>query len=305
MPETESTETVLPLLLGRYRVDGILGEGGLGTVVKAFDTRLKRMVAIKTLKRGSYASDPDQFRSLEERFAREAEAGSRMGSHPNLVTVHDLVVDADRTQYLIQEFVAGGTLSERIARGPITPADALRLTADVAQGLQAAHEMGLVHRDIKPANIFLAANGRAQVGDFGIAQIDDLSGRTRTTSGHPGTPLYMSPEQERHTTYLRPASDQYSLGLVLFEMLTGKVYKRVGARQATELLAAQLMPLPVLVGRMLADDPDHRYPAMADVVAAIRAVERHQAAWDDAMAAPVGSAASPPTALADQWTPRR
>ncbi|HEY8291532.1 MAG TPA: hypothetical protein VIG44_03545, partial [Thermomicrobiales bacterium] len=93
----QDDEARLPsLLLGRYRVEGMLGEGGLGMVVEAFDTRLKRMVAIKTLKRISYASEPDQFRALEERFAREAEAGSRMGSHPNIVGVHDLIIDAER-----------------------------------------------------------------------------------------------------------------------------------------------------------------------------------------------------------------
>ncbi len=204
--------------------------------VKAFDTRLKRLVAIKTLRRTSYASDPDQFRALEERFAREAEAGSRMGSHPNLVGVHDLLLDAERTQYLVLEYVAGGTLGERIARGALPLSDTLRLTTEIARGLHAAHESGLVHRDVKPANIFLTASQQAKVGDFGIAQIDDISGRTRTTSGHPGTPLYMSPEQERMTAYLRPASDQYSLGLVIFEMITGQIYKRIGARQAKQLL---------------------------------------------------------------------
>jgi serine/threonine protein kinase len=227
------------LLLDRYRVEEMLGEGGLGTVYRAYDTRLKRLVAIKTLKRGSFASDPDQFRALEERFAREAEAGSRMGSHPNLVGVHDLIIDADRTQYLILEYVPGGTLGERIAQGPILFTDTLHLAIDIAHALQAAHEMGLVHRDIKPANIFLSSAGRAKVGDFGIAQIDDISGRTRSSSGHPGTPLYMSPEQERLTAYLRPASDQYSLGLVLFEMLTGQTYIRSAARQAAAHLAEQ------------------------------------------------------------------
>src|SRR6476659_2981724 len=124
-------ETTPALLLDRYRVEGPLGEGGLGTVVKAFDTRLKRMVAVKTLKRSSYAADPDLFRALEERFAREAEAGSRMGSHPNLVTVYDLVTDAERTQYLILEYVPGGTLADRIRQGPLPLPDALRLTADI------------------------------------------------------------------------------------------------------------------------------------------------------------------------------
>jgi len=275
--DTDDEATLPAMLLDRYRVEGMLGEGGLGTVVKAYDTRLKRLVAIKTLRRTSYASDPDQFRALEERFAREAEAGSRMGSHPNLVGVHDLMLDAERTQYLVLEYVAGGTLGERIARGALPLADTLRLTTEIARGLHAAHESGLVHRDVKPANIFLTASEQAKVGDFGIAQIDDISGRTRTTSGHPGTPLYMSPEQERMTAYLRPASDQYSLGLVIFEMLTGQIYKRIGARQAALLLAKQSAPVRELITRMLADDPDDRYPSMEDVVRTAQSIERQRA----------------------------
>lgn len=267
-----------PLLLDRYRVGGMLGEGGLGTVVMAFDTRLKRRVAIKTLKRSLYSADPDQFRKLEERFTREAEAGSRMGSHPNLVTVHDFVSDADKTLHLILEYVAGGTLSGRIKGGIVPLDDALRLTAEAARGLQAAHDAGLVHRDIKPANIFIAGDGRAQIGDFGIAQIDDVSGRTQTTAGHPGTPVYMSPEQATTTGYVSPATDQYSLGLVLFEMLTGRVYRRLRKQEAAALLAAQPPPVVALIERMLAADPDDRYPAMRDLAAAITAIERTRAA---------------------------
>jgi len=266
------------LLLDRYRIEGMLGEGGLGSVYKAFDTRLKRLVAIKTLKASLAASHADTFRALQERFAREAEAGARMGVHPNVVAVHDLATDADGTQYLIQEFVAGGTLAERIARGPLPLPDALRITADVARALQAAHDKTLVHRDIKPANIFVTEEGRALVGDWGICQMDDVSGRTRAATGHPGTPLYMSPEQERMTAYLRPTPDQYSLGLVLFEMLTGQMYKRVGERQAATLLASQSERVIALVERMIEEHPDDRFPAMAEVQRGAERIARELAA---------------------------
>jgi len=252
------------LLLNRYRIEAMLGEGGLGTVYRAYDTRLKRMVAVKTLKR-ALVNDLDLFRSLEERFTREAEAGSRMGTHPHLVTVHDLVVEPDRTQYLIQEYVAGGTVATRIVAGKLPVADALRITADAADGLQAAHEAGIVHRDVKPANLFLTPEGRAKVGDFGIVQIDHISKRTRTTTGHPGTPLYMSPEQSSGTSYVRPESDQYSLGLVLFEMLTGSAYKRQRKAEVAAALASQPDMVRVMLARMLATDPDDRYPTMSDV----------------------------------------
>lgn len=262
------------LLLNRYRIEALLGEGGLGTVYRAFDTRLKREVAIKTLRRSIGASDPEYTRSLEERFVREAEAGSRMGSHPNLVTVHDLVTDTDGTLYLILEYVTGGTLAERIAKKPLPLPDALRIAADAARGLWAAHEKGLVHRDVKPTNIFLSGDGRAQIGDFGIAQIEHLSARTRITTGHPGTPLYMSPEQAQTTGYVQPTADQYSLGLVVFEMLTGEPYKRIGRPAAAALLAAQPVSIRILVARMLADDPDARYPTMAAALDAIQAIAR-------------------------------
>lgn len=102
------------LLLDRYPIEGLLGQGGLGTVYKAYDTRLKRTVAIKTLRRDAYTNGPDLFRSMEERFKREAEAGSRMHVHQNLVVVHDFVTDSDKSLYLIQEFVPGGTLADEI-----------------------------------------------------------------------------------------------------------------------------------------------------------------------------------------------
>ena len=265
--------TVSALLLGRYRVEGILGEGGIGSVVRAFDQRLRRTVAIKSLKRTLAAIEPSQLRAIEDRFGREAIAGSRMGSHPNLVAVYDLVTGPDETLYLILEYIAGGTLADRLrADGALPLADVLRLTADIARGMQAAHDVGLVHRDIKPANIFLAADGRAQVGDFGIAQIDDLSGRTQGTVGHPGTPLYMSPEQAGTSGYLSPRSDQYSLGLVVFEMLTGKAYKRLREPDANALLATHPRPVAALIERLIAENPANRYPEMANVLQETQAI---------------------------------
>lgn len=272
LPEPETAAS--GLLLNRYRVEGVLGEGGAGNVVRAFDTRLKRLVAIKTLRHSFLSLAPEEFRQVEDRFVREAEAGSRMGSHPNIVGVYDLVVDQDGSRYLILEFVPGGTLAERIRKQPLLLAQALAIAADITRGLIAVHDAGLVHRDVKPANIFIAADGRAQVGDFGIAQIDDLSGRTHTTVRHPGTPLYMSPEQERFTGYLRPQSDQYTLGLVFFEMLAGKPFKRMGTRESSAFLARHPPPVSALLARMLEDDPDERFSEMTTVLREIQAIRR-------------------------------
>ncbi len=266
----------LTLVLGRYRLAEMIGEGAFGVVNRAFDTRLKRLVALKTLKHSLAAVDPGYFRLLEDRFTREAEAGSRAGSHPNLVTVYDLATDDDGTRYLVLEYIAGGTLAEHLhVHGALPIADALRLTGDIARGLHAAHKAGIVHRDVKPSNIFLSADGRAQVGDFGIAQIDNLSRRTQITTGHPGTPLYMSPEQATSSMYVRPLSDQFSLGLIFFEMLTGEVYRRLGKRNVEALIAGQSHAVAIFLSRMLAEDPDERYPSLVEVGAATAALERH------------------------------
>jgi serine/threonine protein kinase len=270
----ESAGAAPALIADRYRVDGPLGEGAFGAVVRAFDTLLKRPVAIKTLKRALATEDRDLLRTLTDRFTREAEAGSRMGIHPNLVAVYDLETDAARNQYLILEFVPGGTLDSRIAKGPLSLADSLRLTADIARGLQAAHDVGIVHRDLKPANVFIAADGRAQVGDFGIAQIDHLSGRTYALVTHPGTPLYMSPEQERGPGYLHPTSDQYSLGLILFEMLTGSAYRRLLPRAVEERLVTLPPTVAAVIRQLVREMPDDRYIAMTDVMRAALALAR-------------------------------
>ncbi len=262
------------IILGRFRVEGVISRGSFGVVVKAFDMRLKRLVAIKRLNVAD-SPDPDTARVLAHRFAREAQAFGRVRSHPNIVTVYDFAQDSvTGISYLILEYVAGDTLASRLERGALPLAQALRLCQDYARGLHAAHEVDLVHRDVKPANLFIADDGRGQVGDFGIAQIDDgLSRRTYMTREHPGTPRYMSPEQEQSTAYLRPQSDQYSLGLVLFEMLTGVSFKRVGPREVERRLAEFPPEVGALVRQMTMPNPDDRFPTLEDAVRAIGTIE--------------------------------
>lgn len=283
------------LLLDRYRTDAVIGEGAFGRVVRAYDTRLKRSIAIKTLKRSMARTDLGQFRLLEDRFVREAEAGARVGNHSNLVTVYDLVQDEEQSLHLLLQYVPGGTIAERItSAGPFALEGALHLVTDIARGLHAAHEAGIVHRDIKPANIFLAEDGRALVGDFGIAQLDHLSARTYAVIGHPGTPLYMSPEQANSTGYVRPTSDQYSVGLVFFEMLHGQPYKRLWTREVEEFLATLPMPVRALFERMTAFEPEERYRTMADVMVAIRRVQQSVGLDTVAPIAPARDAPVPP-----------
>jgi serine/threonine protein kinase len=274
----EPADALGKLLLDRYRVERVL-EGGLGTVFIASDTRAPRRVAIKTPKR-ALASDSGLLHELGVRFSRESDASFICGNHPNLVTAYDLIngPEPHDPRYLILEYVPGGTLEDRIKMGPLPLQDALRITADVANGMHVAHQHSIIHRDIKPANIFIAEDGRAKVGDFGIAHIESTTQAPLTVLGHPGTPLYMSPEQQPPYRLIDGRSDQYSLGLVLYEMLTGVAYRNVGrlpvreALAVTKRLAALSPSVHALIERMTAEEPNDRYPSMAAVATDVAAV---------------------------------
>ena len=202
------------VLGGRYRLVELLGQGGMATIYRATDSELRRDVAVKVL-HTEYGHDPD----FVARFRQEAHAAASL-SHPGIVGVYDFGTD-EAGPYLVMELVDGEDLAALIRRnGPLPPRQAARLVAEVARALDAAHERGIVHRDVKPGNIMLTANGRVKVTDFGIAR---AWADARLTL--PGTTLgsvhYFSPEQAlgEPTT---AASDIYSLGIVLFELLTGR-----------------------------------------------------------------------------------
>jgi eukaryotic-like serine/threonine-protein kinase len=201
------------LLGGRYRLTRRMAAGGMGHVWEAEDTVLHRLVAIKVLSEG-LSSDP---RSAE-RFRREAQAAAGL-SHPNVAGVFDYGED-DGTQFIVMELLEGETLAQRIGRiGRLDPAEAGRIAGVVAAALEAAHKAGIVHRDVKPGNVMLTPQGEVKVLDFGIAA---ASGPNLTVTGFTiGTAAYLSPEQaagERATS----ASDVYALGVVLYEMLSGR-----------------------------------------------------------------------------------
>jgi predicted Zn finger-like uncharacterized protein len=200
---------------GHFNLQTVLGQGAYGRVFKAFDLVLDRDVALKIPK---FSSDQQR---LVERFLREAKAAARL-RHPNIVAVFESG-QVQNDYYIAAEFIDGETLSTRIEREPIEPTQAAAWCRDLAGALFYAHQNGVVHRDIKPGNILIDRSGRPQVTDFGLAKRvgDDA---TMTTEGALlGTPAYMSPEQARgQTAKVGPASDQYSLGAVLYELLTGK-----------------------------------------------------------------------------------
>lgn len=212
----EESPPVQRILDNRYRLTKTLGSGGMADVYLAHDEVLARDVALKILSR-RYANDEE----FVKRFKKEARSAAAL-SHPNIVPVYDRGEIEGGTHYITMEYVPGGTLKDRIRKdGPLPPRQAVALALQVARAIQAAHQSGLIHRDVKPQNILLTKLGDAKVADFGIARAANAS---TTTSQNLilGTVQYMSPEQARGEP-VSPKSDLYSLGVVLYEMLTGEL----------------------------------------------------------------------------------
>ena len=296
--------------LGPYEVVALLGAGGMGRVYRARDPRLLREVAIKVL----------PFRALDDRtqlqrFDQEARAAGSL-NHPNLLAVFDVGAEG-RLPYVVTELLLGETLAARLRRGPLPLAPALDCARQIASGLAAAHAKAIVHRDLKPANLFLLADGRVKILDFGLAKRTGGAGgagAAALASGatHPGTLLgtvgYMSPEQVRG----RPAdlrSDVFSFGAVLYEMLSGRrafaggsaveTMNAILEREPPELATvgcAAPAPLERLVRRCLAKEPGQRFASARELAAALAGLAGAPAAaaGESTLASPVPGAAAPP-----------
>ncbi|MEO8570536.1 MAG: serine/threonine-protein kinase [Chloroflexota bacterium] len=313
------------LVAGRYRLAEVIGFGGMATVHRAHDTKLDRKVAVKLLRREVIA-DAD----IAMRFRREALAATVL-RHPNIVACLETGSD-DGQPFLVMDLVEGEDLAVRLRRvGRLAPADAARIGLDVARALGVAHIRGIVHRDVKPGNILLARDGRAVVTDFGIARLGaDAEGAV------PGTTLgsvhYFSPEQAAGLA-TTAASDVYSLGLVLYEALTGQrawsgattaalAAVRIGAAPPSPRAIRPEIPaaLDAIVVRALDPDPERRYPSGNAMAAALEPIVSRPdpssptvatdtatlvagAAGAAAAAAASTSAAAPP--LSPNDTPRR
>jgi len=217
---TKTLATPLPviskdtLIAGKYRIIDEAGAGGMGVVYKAEDLKLKRTVALKFLPLRLADST-----ELRERFLVEAQAAAAL-SHPNICVIHE-VGESEKCPYIAMEFVEGKTLRDRIKKGPLKPEEALDIVIQVAAGLGEAHGKGIIHRDIKSANIMVTEKGQAKVMDFGLAKLRGGSSLTKSQTTL-GTVAYMSPEQARGEE-VDSRTDLWSLGIVLYEMLTGEL----------------------------------------------------------------------------------
>jgi serine/threonine-protein kinase len=250
------------LIHERYLLGPPIGEGGAATVYCAEDRRLGRTVAVKVLRPELKAN-----RTLVARFEREAQSAARL-DHPHIVPVYDFGEVAD-TYFLVMQYVTGGDLRARLhADEPLPLVDAVRLGAEIAEGLGAAHTRGIVHRDVKPANVLLTEDGHAKVADFGIAKMLDVS-TLATGTGFLGTPHYLAPEQATGEG-VTPATDVYSLGMVLFEIVAGR--RAFEGESFVQVIMQHLSATPPRLDEVRPDVP----PALAAAVT--RAVEKKPAA---------------------------
>ena len=247
--------------VGHYRLIGVLGTGGMGTVYRAHDTRLDRVVALKFLP--AYLSAQPEAR---ERFLVEARAAAAL-EHPNVCSIHEIGSTADGRPFIAMVCYEGETLRERLARGPLPAPEAVWVAVQIARGLGTAHARGILHRDVKPGNVMLCADGTVRLLDFGLAKIGDVS---LTAPGvTPGTVAYMSPEQARGDP-VDLQTDLWSLGVVFYEMLSGvrpfrggndrAVIQAILHEQPERLATGDVPPaLPSIVERLMRKLPQDRY----------------------------------------------
>ena len=264
-------------LLGPYRIEAPMGQGGMATIYRATQQRLGRVVAIKML-HPVFLQDT----TFLARFEREAQIVARL-DHPHIVPVYDFS-DYNGQPYLVMKYIDGTTLKMAQADGPLPPAEILRLLTPIADALDYAHRQGVLHRDIKPSNILLAGDGTPWLTDFGLARMAALGSSTLSGDMMLGTPHYISPEQALGSQNLTAATDLYSFGVVLYELVTGRVpftgdtpYAIVHAHiydplPAPRSINPNIAPaVEAVLVKALSKEPAQRYPTAAALIEAYRA----------------------------------
>jgi serine/threonine protein kinase len=247
-------------------IQELLGQGGMGAVYKARQTKLDRLVAVKVLPE-EWGRDP----AFAERFTREAKALARL-NHPHIVAVHDFG-EMEGHFYLVMEYVDGANLRNILANGGLEPHEALAIVPQICDALQYAHEEGIVHRDIKPENILLDRKGRVKIADFGLAKLIDKPRANYTLTGSQmvmGTLDYMAPEQRLTPHQVDHRADIYSLGVVFYEMLTGEL--PLGRFAPPSQKTGVDQRLDGIVFRALEREPEHRYQRISEVKTDLHAI---------------------------------
>jgi non-specific serine/threonine protein kinase len=256
--------------ISHYRIVEKVGEGGMGVVYRAEDTRLKRTVALKFLRPQAFASDEHR-----ERFIREAQTAAAL-DHPNICTIFG-IDEVGEHLFISMSFIEGLNLKERIRQEQLDVDEAVRIAIQIARGLESAHERGIIHRDVKSANVIVAPDGTVKITDFGLAKITGAQEISKTTMGV-GTAAYMSPEQGRGDK-VDHRTDIWSLGVILYEMITGELPFRGDYDPAVVYSLLNEDPVPILdlrpdtpvkiqrvIERALTKDRDKRYQRVSDVI---------------------------------------
>lgn len=268
-PTVEPPRGALPQSFDRYRLEEELGRGGMGVVYKAWDNELQRHIALKMILRGQQASPADQAR-----FRTEAKAAAGL-THSNIVPVYH-VGESEGLAYFSMKLVPGPTLARIVADGPLPQRRAAEIVRDVARAVQHAHEQGILHRDLKPSNVLLDEEGRPLVTDFGLAKRSAGDPSLTGTGMILGTPSYMAPEQAEAGAATEPTADIYSLGAILYELLTGRPPFLASTPVDTLLLVRTEEPvrpkllnpgldldLEFICRKCLEKNPAHRYASAA------------------------------------------
>ncbi len=261
-----------------YMITGKIGEGGMGVVYKAEDTKLKRNVALKFLP-PEFTRDPE----AKKRFLHEAQAASSL-QHRNICTIHEIDETSEGQVFISMDFYKGESLSEKISRRPLPLNETIDIASQIARGLNSAHKVGIVHRDIKPANILITEQNEVKIIDFGLAKLTDRSKVTRSGTTL-GTVAYMSPEQLQGKK-VDQRSDIWSLGVLMYQMITGILPFKGEYEQALSYAILNKEPEPItalrtgvpqelewIVMKILAKDPGHRYQHADELPVDLQSVE--------------------------------